>query len=130
MAHGANSCGRTFQRLEVHTSKDIGFSQNFLGFHWAALKLEKLTTKFLEWAESGNSSNKQEYVLWKTQREPLPAYRDINGSIKINDRHHTFHAYTRFMGSNNFNVHVRILKDYRGINPATGKNWKKKDESN
>ena len=135
-APAQNFCNKLFDKnrdraLEKKTSKisfgDIGFSQNFLGHVWANYKLEKLKTKYNLWLEANPRGNREQYILEQTRDNPFPTFRDLNGQLRIFDKHHKYKAYQVFMGKRDFPVYVTVFFDYTKPNPRTSKPWKRRE---
>ncbi|MCB0379499.1 MAG: hypothetical protein KDD33_13490 [Bdellovibrionales bacterium] len=120
----APRCSSIFQASYRMSSEDIGFSQSFLGVEWARTKTDKLIDKYQGWApKKGKNKDKLKFLEEDTQADPLPAYRDINGQVRLVDDHHKFFAMSEFAEHGTFVLYLHIVKDYSFPNPATAKAW-------
>lgn len=116
-------CNHVFDNYQMYKSSNLFFSQNFIGKAWAKKKLRDLKNEFRTWKKANPKGSKEEFVAEKTKAKPLEAYYDINGALRLNDRHHSLYVYTIFLAGKSFHSRVKVVKDYRLHNPETGVKW-------
>ena len=123
----ARRCTKEFSVFRQQKLSVIGYTQNYIGKYWTYLKLQSLIKEYEAWIAKEKNIGKtpQDFIFWYTQKEKLiPAIRDVNGQLRIIDRHHTYHAILEFLGvAANGRIFLEIVQDYTGINPMTGYKW-------
>lgn len=121
-------CADQFTTIELMRSNDLGFSQESLGILWALNKTSEYSKKLEAQTKQRTFRVREALVLSTTKTKPLPAFRDIEGKVRLHDRHHRFYAISAFMGAvKSFRLYVSVDKDYTQINDATKKPWTEKE---
>ncbi len=112
-AQASLTCSQALSMVDRVPAAKLRFTQAFVGRAWAESKVEKLNIGFEAWREANPKGKKATFLAELTSDSPIPAIRDLDGTIRIVDKHHTFYAMVLFNGKSlGFNVNVKMVKDY------------------
>lgn len=120
----SKACRSLFPEGRIVPSFELGFTQDSVGLAKASLNVPDVSKKYKETRTANQKLTKKNYVLQFTQAKPFPVIIDIEGTVRLHDRHHRFWTLSRFIGKGRaFSVWATIDRDYTLPNPVTGRPW-------